>query len=87
MSILSQRQISLLSFEEKVSLIDELWASMDCSEVGLSLDSAYDKMLERSLADCDHELDVMMTLDKASRQLRHMLQSMERDQVSAFDAA
>jgi putative addiction module component (TIGR02574 family) len=76
MSILNQHQISTLSFDEKVALIDDLWASMDCNQVGLALDSAYDRMLERRVAGCDEELDIMLTLDRASRQLREMLTSM-----------
>ena len=87
MSILNPLQIALLSFDEKVSLIDELWATMDCTEVGLALDSAYDRMLERRLSACDEELDILLTLDRASRQLREMLSSMAPVEVSASDAA
>ncbi len=87
MSILNQYQISTLSFDEKVSLIDDLWASMDCNQVGLALDSAYDRMLERRLATCDEELDILLTLDNASRQLREMLASMAPAEARATNAA
>jgi putative addiction module component (TIGR02574 family) len=87
MSILNQYQISTLSFDEKVSLIDNLWASMDCNQVGLALDSAYDRMLERRLASCDEELDILLTLDRASRQLREMLTSLAPVEARATDAA
>jgi putative addiction module component (TIGR02574 family) len=87
MSILTQHQIASLSIEEKISLIDELWASLDCSEVGTTLDSAYDRMLESRLADCDQELDVLITLDRASQQLRAMLKGASTFVASATDAA
>ena len=87
MSILSQHQISTLSFAEKVSLIDDLWASMDCHQVGLVLDNAYDRMLERRVAACDEELDVLLTLDRASHQLREMLATMATAESSATNAA
>ena len=76
MSILTQHQISTLSFDEKVSLIDDIWASMDCTQAGMALHGAYDRMLERRVAACDEEMDVLLTLDRASRQLREMLASM-----------
>lgn len=87
MSILSQHQISTLSFAEKVSLIDDLWASMDCNQIGLALDSAYDRMLEKRLAACDEELDILLTLDRASHQLREMLVSMAPPAASSTNAA
>ncbi len=87
MSILNQHQMSSLTFDQKVSLIDELWASMDCSEIGLSVDSAYDRMLERRLAQCDEELDVLITLDRASQQLRQMLHMVTPVNASASSAA
>ena len=76
-----------MTFDEKVSLIDELWSSMDCSEIGLSVDSAYDRMLERRLAQCDEELDVLITLDRASQQLRRMLNMVAPVPVGASSAA
>jgi len=87
MSILNQHQISTLSFAEKVALIDDLWSSMDCNQIGLALDAAYDRMLERRLAACDEELDIMITLDRASRELREMLASMAPAAENATNAA
>jgi putative addiction module component (TIGR02574 family) len=87
MSILSQYQIASLTLQEKVSLIDELWASLDCSEVGNTLDTAYDRMLERRLAACDQDMDVLITLDRASQQLRSMLNGTSTFAASATDAA
>jgi putative addiction module component (TIGR02574 family) len=87
MSILSQHQLAALTFQEKISLIDELWASLDCSEVGNTLDTAYDRMLESRLAACDQDLDVLITLDRASQQLRAMLKGTSTFAASAHDAA
>jgi putative addiction module component (TIGR02574 family) len=87
MSILSQHQIASLSYTEKIALIDELWASLDCSEIGASLDDAYDRLMEQRLADCDAETDVLITLDRASRQLREMLRGASMYTVGAPDAA
>src|SRR5258708_1421802 len=87
MSILNQYQISTLSFDEKVSLIDDLWTSMDCNQVGLALDGAYDRMLERRLASCEEELDMVVAVDRASRQLREMLTSMAPVEARAPEGA
>lgn len=87
MSILSQYQIASLTYREKIALIDDLWASLDCSEVGASLDDGYDRLLEQGLADCDAETDVLITLDQASRQLREMLRGAASYTVGATDAA
>ncbi len=87
MAILSQHQIGSLTFQEKIALIDELWASLDCSEVGASLDNAYDRLLEQRLADSDAEMDELITLDLASRQLREMLKGASSYAISATDAA
>jgi len=87
MSILSQHQIASLTFGEKVALIDELWASLDCSEIGASLDSAYNRLMEQRLADCDAETDVLLTLDHASRQLREVLRGASSYAMGAPDAA
>ncbi|KAA6463267.1 hypothetical protein DYQ86_08100 [Acidobacteria bacterium AB60] len=87
MSILSQHQIAALTYREKIALIDELWASLNCSEVGTSLDDAYDHLLEQGLADCDAETDVLITLDRASRQLRQLLHGAAAYPMGATDAA
>jgi putative addiction module component (TIGR02574 family) len=87
MSILSQYQIASLTLQEKVSLIDELWASLDCSEVENTLDTAYDRILERQLAACDQDLDMLITLDRASQQLRAMLKATSTFAATATDAA
>ena len=87
MSILSRQQIASLTYREKIALIDELWASMDNSEIGTSLDDAYDRLLEQRLADCDADTDVLITLDQASRQLRDMLRGASSYPFGAIDAA
>jgi putative addiction module component (TIGR02574 family) len=87
MSILNQHQIASLTLQEKISLIDELWASLDCSEVGTTLDRAYDRVLESRLAACDQELDVLITLDRASQQLRAMLKGTSTFVASVSGAA
>lgn len=87
MSILSRQQIASLTYREKIALIDELWASMDNSEIGTSLDDAYDRLLEQRLADCDADTDVLITLDEASRQLRDMLRGASSYPFGAIDAA
>jgi len=87
MSILSHHQIASLTYREKIALIDELWASLDSSEIGTSLDDAYDRLMEQRLADCDAETDVLITLDRAGRQLREMLQGASSYAVGATDAA
>ena len=87
MSILRPSQIASLTFQEKIDLIDEVWASLDCSEVGASLDSAYNRLLEQRMADSDAELDQLITLDLASRQLREMLKGASSYALSATDAA
>jgi putative addiction module component (TIGR02574 family) len=87
MSILSQQQIASLTYREKINLIDELWASLDSSEIGTSLDDAYDHLMEQRLADCDAETDVLVTLDHASRQLREMLRGASCYALGATDAA
>ncbi len=87
MSILSRQQIASLTYREKIALIDELWASMDCSQIGTTLDDAYDRLMEQRLADCDAETDVLITLDQATRQLRDMLRSASSYPLGASDAA
>lgn len=87
MSILNRHQIASLTYREKIALIDELWASLDISEIGTSLDDAYDRILEQRMADCDAETDVLITLDHASRQLREMLRGASTHTVGATDAA
>ena len=87
MSILTHNQIDSLTFQEKVSLIDNLWASLDCAQAGAALDDAYDSMLERRLAVCDRGMDELITLDRAIRQLRETLEIAVRWDVSATDAA
>jgi putative addiction module component (TIGR02574 family) len=87
MSILNQHQIASLTYREKIALIDELWASLDISEIGTSLDDAYDHILEQRMADCDAETEMLITLDRASRQLREMLRGASTYTVGATDAA
>jgi putative addiction module component (TIGR02574 family) len=87
MSILSRQQIASLTYREKIALIDELWASMDCSEIGTTLDDAYDRLLEQRLADSDAETDVLIALDQASRQVRDMLHRASSYPFGASDAA
>ena len=87
MSILSRQQIASLTYREKIALIDELWASLNSSEIGTSLDDAYDRLLEQRLADCDAETDALVTLDRASRQLREMLRAASTYPFGASDAA
>jgi len=87
MPILSQHRIASLTFQEKIALIDELWASLDSSEVELSLDNAYDHLLVQRLADGDAEMDQLFTLDTAIRQVREMLKGAQLYAISAIDAA
>ena len=87
MSILSQHQIASLTYREKIALIDQLWASLDNSQIGTALDDAYDHLMEQRLAECDEETDVLITLDRASRQLREMLRGASSYATSASDAA
>ena len=87
MSILSKQQIASLTYKEKVALIDELWASFDCSEIGATLDDAYDHLMEQRLADCDVDSDALITLDRASRQVRELLRGASAYTVGASDAA
>ena len=87
MSILSQQQIDSLSFQEKVALIDDLWASLDSSEVGSSLAGVYDQIIEQRLAATEADMDELVTLDRASRELRAMLNGVVRFPMPANDAA
>ena len=87
MPILSRHQIATLTVGEKIALIDELWASLDCSEIEASLDNAYDRLMEQRLADCDAETDLLVTLDQASRQLRQVLRGASSYSVGTSDAA
>lgn len=87
MSILSRQQIASLTYREKIALIDELWASLDSSEIGTTLDDAYDRMLEQRLADCDAETDILIALDQATRQLRDLLNGASAYPLGASDAA
>jgi putative addiction module component (TIGR02574 family) len=87
MSILKPNQIASLTFQEKIDLIDEVWASLDCTEVEASLDNAYNRLLEQRLADSDAELDQLITLDRASRQLREVLSRASSYAVSVSGAA
>ena len=87
MPILDQKQIASLSFEEKVSLIDDLWASLNCSEAGKSLNDAYNHMLGGRITECDKDLDQLITLDRVSRQLRLLLTSPWTSSGGAQDAA
>jgi putative addiction module component (TIGR02574 family) len=87
MSILSQQQIASLTYREKVALIDELWASLDCSEIGTTLDDAYDRLMEQRLADSDADADVLITLGRASIQLRELLNGASLYAMNASDAA
>jgi putative addiction module component (TIGR02574 family) len=87
MSILKPSQIASLTFQEKIDLIDEVWASLDCTEVEASLDNAYNRLLEQRLADSDAELDQLITLDRASRELREVLNRASSYAVSVQGAA
>ncbi len=87
MSILTQHQIASLSFQEKVALIDDLWASLDSSEVSSALSDAYSQIIEQRLAAGETDIDELITLDRASRELRDMLEGVVRFPMHANDAA
>lgn len=87
MSILNRKQIDSLTYEEKVSLIDDLYSSLDSSEATASVGPAYYWLLERRLADRDAQFDQLITLDRASRELREMLRGFENFPTAASGVA
>lgn len=75
MPILNKDPLAAVSLDEKVSLVDTLCAGLDSSEVGMSLNDAYNHMLAGADSDSDKEMEQLITLDRVMRQMRAALNS------------
>lgn len=87
MSIHKRELIAETSADEKVSFVDTLCASLDTSEVCMSLNEAYNHMLACADTECDKELEQLITLDRVMRQMRAALNSASCYSYAASGAA
>ncbi|MGA9071285.1 MAG: addiction module protein [Terracidiphilus sp.] len=69
MAVLSKTEISALSTQERLALIDDLWESMEAPKLEPSVEAAHRKILDERLADYDPSSEELLTLDQVSEWL------------------
>jgi putative addiction module component (TIGR02574 family) len=70
MSVLSKSEISALSSEERLALIESLWESLEKPPVDRSVDAAHSEIVRERLENYDPASDELLTLDEVCERLR-----------------
>ena len=70
MAVLSKAEIAALSTEERLSLIGDLWESIETPQLDTSTDEAHRRILEERLADYDPSREELVSLDEVCDRLR-----------------
>jgi putative addiction module component (TIGR02574 family) len=70
MAVLSKAEISALSTEERLALIDDLWESLENPGLDASVEAAHRQIVEERLANYDPASDSLLTFDEVVEQLR-----------------
>jgi putative addiction module component (TIGR02574 family) len=66
MAVLSKTEISALSTEERLALIDDLWESLEAPLLEPLVEVAHRKIISERLADYDPSSEELLTLDQVS---------------------
>jgi putative addiction module component (TIGR02574 family) len=85
MAVLSKTEISALSTQERLTLIDDLWESMETPLLEPLVEAAHRKIIDERLADYDPTSEELLTLDQISERLLD-LEVFPGDDLSLADA-
>jgi putative addiction module component (TIGR02574 family) len=69
MAVLSKMEISALSTQERLALIDDLWESIEAPLLEPLVEASHRKIISERLADYDSSSEEFLTLDQVSEWL------------------
>jgi len=70
MAVLSKDQIAALSPQERLSLIDALWESLEAPALPASMEAAHRRVIEERLAEYDASTAELASLDDVCGRLQ-----------------